>query len=493
MNEQLRRDVRGKYLMLETSLSERGRRLWAGTEANAIGRGGVVLVSKAIGMAISTVRKGRDEVRRGLRPEDLVSDRRRGAGRPRVETKYPQLVTALEKLVSPTTRGDPESSLRWSLKSTRVLAAELKRADMPVSPQKVGALLRGLGYSLQGTSKMKEGTQHPDRNAQFEHIQARTQAHLAAGEPVISVDAKKKEQIGDYGRAGQEWQPKGTPVEVLTYDFHPSNGLNAIPYGVYDVGANTGFVNVGIDHDTPRFAVRSIEHWWELIGKRRYESARRLYITADSGGSNSAVARVWKVQLQDFADRSGLTIEVSHLPPGTSKWNKIEHRLFSFITLNWRGRPLTTYETIISLISATTTAKGLTVKARLDETTYSLGETVPENVMKRLALLPGPLQAKWNYVLEPRTPETIMKGKETHRTVKDIRAKWSTLIAEQVASGLNCTQFCRKRGINYEAFIWARRQQAGVISKNVSKAARRRWRKLKQQQRSDQFQRSKDA
>lgn len=468
-------NVKRKFEILTAGLTERSRRLWAGAEATALGRGGIALVARATGMAISTVRKGRDEVRDSAPVPDLVVDRRSGAGPKRLEEKDPQLVAKLERLVSPTTRGDPESVLRWSIKSTRALARELTAAGHRVSPQKIGELLRERGYSLQGTSRVKEGAKHPDRNAQFEHIKSRAEKFIQSGQPVISVDAKKKEFVGEYGRAGQEWQPKGKPVEVETHDFfHEKDSPRAIPYGVYDVAANAGFVNVGIDHDTPRFAVQSIEKWWELMGKQRYPSASALYITADAGGSNSAVSHVWKAQLQNFADRSGMKIEVSHFPPGTSKWNKIEHRLFSFITLNWRGRPLTSYEIIIALIGATTTRRGLVVEAHLDENSYPLGDGVPKHLMAQLALERATFHGEWNYTIQPRSEEqrerTAASHPPPHRD--DSRARWVALVEEQIASGLNSSQFCKKHGLNYDTFICARRRLKGVLRPKTSISAR---------------------
>ncbi len=458
--------VRRKFEALSSILGERARRLWVGAEAEAFGHGGIKLVARATGMAISTVTLGRNEVRAGAPAGDVVNERRRGAGRPRLETKFPTLKAALEKLISPTTRGDPESTLRWTLKSTRVLSRELTSMGLRVSAQKVSELLADLGYSLQGTSRVKEGKQHPDRDAQFGHIKARTELHIQAGEPVISVDAKKKERIGEFGRAGREWQPKGTPVQVGTYDFFQEGGgpkTMSTPFGIYDIAANNGFINVGVDHDTPRFATQSIQKWWDQMGREKYPSATRLFITADSGGSNSAVSRVWKMQLQEFADRTRLEIEVSHFPPGTSKWNKIEHRLFSFVTLNWRGKPLTSYETIVALIGATKTEKGLAVRAALDEGRYPLGEKVPKYRLRTLALERAEFRGNWNYVLKPRSPAQIEAAAATLSPRKHTRAKWIAAVQEQIDSGLDSTAFCRERGISYDAFIQARRKLKGKI------------------------------
>ena len=348
-------------------MSERARRLWAGAEADAVGWGGVAAVARATGLAISTVRKGRDEVRAGIRAEDAVRVRRKGGGRRGIEVEHPAVWSQLEKLVSPVTRGDPESALRWTCKSTQALAGEMfARYGVRVSDKTVAKLLKEHGYSLQAPSKSVEGTQHPDRNSQFEHINAKAEECLERGVPVLSVDTKKKELVGNFKNGGREWQPEGEPELVDVHDF-PSDAVGkAIPYGVYDVGANDGFVSVGIDHDTPVFAVTTIEAWWAQVGVKRYRHAREIFITADAGGSNGYRSHVWKYELQRMADKLGLVIHVCHFPPGTSKWNKVEHRLFSFISVNWRGRPLRSYETVVNLISNTTNRGGLVVRARLD-------------------------------------------------------------------------------------------------------------------------------
>jgi hypothetical protein len=455
--------IRKKYSLLKPTMGERARRLWAGAEADAIGYGGVALLARASGLAISTVRKGRDEVRAGASLSDVVQERRPGAGRSRLEKKNPELTPALENLVDPATRGDPESPLRWTCKSVRTLARELTKAGHRVSPQKVSSLLRDRGYSLRGTSRVKEGKEHPDRNAQFEHIYERSKRFLAQGVPVISVDSKKKEMVGEYANAGREWQPKGKAVEVLTYDFPDPKIRKAIPYGVYDLSHNNAFVNVGIDHDTPHFAVCSIEKWWASMGSARYPKATELFITADAGGSNSYLSRVWKAELQKVADRKRLTIHVSHFPPGTSKWNKIEHRLFSFITLNWRGRPLTTYKTIVSLIAATTTTKGLRVKARLDQHPYPLGIEVTSQAWQGLALKRDSFHGDWNYTIQPRTPEQIAEANRTIPPRLPIRRRafWEPLVREQQASGMNSTDFCRMRDIPYSSYIRWRKNVMG--------------------------------
>jgi hypothetical protein len=384
-------------------MDERARRLWAGTEADAMGYGGVAAVARATGMAISTVRKGRDEARAGARPEDVVKVRRSAGKRP-YEVVHPEVWPALEKLVDPVTRGDPESPLRWTCKSTQVLSAELFRQHgIQVSDRTVAKLLRDHGYSLQAPNKSVEGSQHPDRNAQFEHINTQAQDCMARGVPVISVDTKKKELVGNFKNTGHEWQPKGEPDRVDVHDF-PSDALGkAIPYGVYDVAADDGFVSVGIDHDTPVFAVTSIEAWWTQVGAKRYPDARELFITADAGGSNSYRSHVWKQQLQRLADKLDLSIQVSHFPPGTSKWNKIEHRLFSFISINWRGRPLRTYETIINLIGNTTHRGGLVVRARLDRRSYPIGKRVSAKELRALKIERNAFHGDWNYAIKPRT------------------------------------------------------------------------------------------
>jgi hypothetical protein len=450
--------VQRKFSALRSSLTERARRLWAGAEADALGRGGVAWVAKATGMAISTVRKGRDEVRAGVQT-NVVRDRRAGGGRHRLEKKDPGLVPMLESLVSPATRGDPENPLRWTCKSLRVLARELTANQHPVGPNKVSDLLKEAGYSLQAAAKTKEGAAHPERDAQFNFINERAKAFIANELPVISVDAKKKEIVGEHADRGREWQLKGRPVEVRCHDLFESGGATKVtPYGVYDLAKNVGFVNVGTSNNTPTFAVRSIEKWWERLGSALYPHAKDLFITADSGGSNSTRSRMWKAGLQDLADRTGLNIHVSHFPPGTSKWNKIEHRLFSFVTLNWRGRVLASYETVVSLIAGTTTSKGLKVTAELDQAEYALGATVESEVMKVLALEPETFHGDWNYVLKPRTnaqlDQMLAAKARTRRpvTYAERNARWTQLIFEQKESGLSQREFCRRRGVNREAF-----------------------------------------
>ncbi len=394
--------IRAKFLALKPAMDERLTRLWAGAEAEALGEGGISVVEEATGMSRTTIRVGRDELREGVSADDVVSVRRAGGGRPSIETTSPGIIVALEGLVDPVTRGDPESPLRWSSKSTRKLASELGAQGYKVSPQKVGQLLHASGYSLQANEKTLEGSSHPDRNEQFEFINSRVDAFHGRSAPVISVDTKKKELVGDFKNGGSEWQPTGTPVPVRTHDFIDADLGKVIPYGVYDIARNVGWVNVGVDHDTPAFAVRSIAEWWRVMGKRAYPDATELLITADGGGSNSSRARLWKIELQQFADRTGLAISVSHFPPGTSKWNKIEHRLFCHITENWRGRPLVDRETVVQLIGSVRTTAGLVVKARLDTRAYPTGIKVSNDDMERLAITTETFHGEWNYTLHPR-------------------------------------------------------------------------------------------
>jgi transposase len=390
-----------KFAAVSPLLDERARRLWAAAESRAIGYGGDALVSSATGLARLTIRQGRRELEQG--PIEPGRVRRPGAGRPALKDQQPGLKAALEQLVDPLTRGDPQSPLRWTCKSRAKLTAALQTQGWRVSSTTVGRLLHELGYSLQSIRKSREGTQHPDRNAQFEHINAVADECLTRGEPVISVDTKKKELVGHFKNAGQEWQPKGTPEQSLAHDF-PTDGLGkAIPYGVYDMARNEAWVSVGKDHDTPAFAVASIQKWWELMGRKAYPNARELFITADGGGSNSARARAWKVKLQDFADETGLRVKVSHFPPGTSKWNKIEHRLFCHITENWRGKSLTTFEAVVRLIGNTRTQAGLRVRAKLDPGHYPTGVTYTPAEIKKLALTKNEFRGEWNYELHPRT------------------------------------------------------------------------------------------
>lgn len=392
------------YDALAPVMDERVRRQWAAAEAQAYGWGGIQAISTATGMAANTVRRGLQELsERAAHPGVAVSARvrREGGGRKRQTELDPDLPMALERLIEPATRGDPESPLRWTCKSTTRLASELTAEGHPVSASTVGRLLRAADYSLQSNRKTKEGTDHPDRNAQFEYIAAAVQAFQQRGQPVISVDTKKKELVGEFRVAGQEWQPKGEPVEVLIHDFIDKDLGKAIPYGVYDLTANEGWVSVGIDHDTARFATEAIRRWWRKMGVKSYGQARELLITADGGGSNGSRSRLWKVALQDVATALGLPIQVCHFPPGTSKWNKIEHRMFSHITQNWRGRPLVSHEVIINLIAATTTQRGLTIQAQLDTSLYPTGISVPDDQLAAVNLEPADFHGDWNYRILP--------------------------------------------------------------------------------------------
>ena len=393
--------IRKKYQALRRVLDERQRRLWAAAEAQALPHGGVSLVAQATGLSRSTIHAGMRELKSGA-GKALEGGRIRRSGGGRKPLTDPQLFQALEALVGPTTRGDPESPLRWTCKSTRKLAQELQRQGFRIGDRKVAGLLHQMGYSLQGNAKTLEGSDHPDRNAQFEHIQAQTQKFLEQGCPVISVDTKKKEIIGNFSNDGQEWQPKGAPEKTLLHDFPDAELGKAVPYGVYDVGHNQGWVSVGIDHDTAEFATDSILSWWKHMGRKLYPQATELLLMADAGGSNSNRSRLWKRGLQRLADLTGLHLHVSHFPPGTSKWNKIEHRMFSFITQNWRGRPLVSYETIVSLIGSTKTRAGLKIKAQLTRRKYPKGIKIPDAEMAKLNLVPAQFHGDWNYSLLPR-------------------------------------------------------------------------------------------
>jgi hypothetical protein len=366
--------IRQKYIALTPLMDERTRRQWAAAEAQALGWGGISVLSQTTGLARNTIKAGIKELDyRASHPSEPVEERirRSGGGRKRLSHIDPQLVEALEQLIDPATRGDPESPLRWTCKSTGNLARELTRRGHPVSDRTVAAMLKDAGYSLQGNRKTREGANHPDRNAQFEHINGRVKAFHRQRQPVISVDTKKKELVGDFRNSGRQWCPKGNPQEVGVHDFMDKALGKAIPYGVYDLASNEGWVSVGVTHDTAEFAVASIRRWWLEMGSERFPQARKLMITADGGGSNSSRNRLWKVALQRLSNEIGIPIHVSHFPPGTSKWNKIEHRMFSFITSNWRGRPLESRQTIVELIGSTTTKTGLVVRAAIDEGHYN--------------------------------------------------------------------------------------------------------------------------
>jgi transposase len=382
-------------------LDERQRRVLAGSAARALGRGGIAAVAEAAGMSRSTVQKAVGEIDAGVEVSERI--RPPGAGRPRVEDAQPGLLQALDDLVEPESRGDPMCPLRWTTKSTRTLADELRRQGFEVSHVTVAELLHRMGYSLQAPAKENEGAQHPDRDAQFQHIDARAREHLGAGEPVVSVDTKKKEVVGNLANKGREWQPEKKPVRVDVHDFPDPEVGKAIPYGVYDVGANEGFVSVGDDADTAAFAVAAIGRWWDEVGRIAYPDATRLLITADAGGSNGYRNRLWKLELGRLASDTGLRITVCHLPPGTSKWNKIEHRLFSAISMNWRGRPLTSHQVVVNLIANTTTRTGLKVRARLDQGYYPTGTKVSDKELAAVPITKHGFHGDWNYTIGPRT------------------------------------------------------------------------------------------
>lgn len=400
--------TRQRWELVREHLNERQRRVLAAAEAKVIGRGGVAQVAAATGLARDTISAGlqeldapHNEFMGGVVAAPLSMVRRSGGGRKSTALKDPSLVPDLLSLVNPTTRGDPQSALRWSCKSLRVLADELKRLEHNVSHVLVGQLLKAQGYSLQGNAKVIEGNQSPDRNAQFEHINATVEAALAAGQPVISVDTKKKELVGPYKNAGKEWNPEGEPEQVKVHDFVDAELGRASPYGVYDIGADEGWVSVGTDHDTAAFAVQTIRRWWFTMGRPRYPQARELTITADGGGSNGSRVRLWKLELSRLAQETGLTIRVRHFPPGTSKWNKIEHRLFSFITMNWRGRPLISHEVIVNLIASTKTRSGLTVRSEIDTNSYPKGLVVSDAAFDAINLIRDEFHGDWNYSIEP--------------------------------------------------------------------------------------------
>ncbi len=390
-----------RFRALAGELDERQRRLWAAAEARSVGRGGIAATARATGIAPDTIRKGIKELESGQGPGH-GRVRRPGGGRKRASESDPDLIRDLEWLVDAGTRGDPELPLRWTSKSVRKLADGLAELGHRVSYRTVARLLRALGYSLQANRKTHEGADHPDRDAQFEYINQTAKAALDAGEPVISVDTKKKELIGSFKNGGREWAPSGVPVEVNTHDFPSQAEGKAIPYGIYDLTNDEGWVSVGIDHDTSQFATASILAWWENLGRARFPGASTLTVTADCGGSNDNRTRLWKTELQRLADRTGLQIIVRHFPPGTSKWNKIEHRLFSYISINWRGKPLTSHQTVIELIAATSTKTGLKVYARLDPGTYPDKIAVSDQQLAAVQLAPDPFHPEWNYTIEPR-------------------------------------------------------------------------------------------
>ena len=400
-------DIRKRFELLKAHLDERARRCWLGAEALAYGRGGATVVSEACGVSHRTVEAGMREVQHAAAvPSSKGRIRKAGGGSKRIEQKYPGLKEELEQLVEPSTRGDPQSPLRWTCKSLRRLAAELTARGFAIGADAVARLLYDMKYSLQADRKTREGKQHPDRDAQFQSIAAKSQQFMAAGEPVVSVDTKKKEKLGNYKNGGREYAPHGQAPEVNMHDFGDRDAedriVHGIPYGVYDQARNTGWVSVGVDHDTAEFAVTTIGHWWKQMGQPIYSNARRVMVTADSGGSNGSRVRAWKAQLQRLADETGLEFHVAHFPPGTSKWNKIEHRMFSQITLNWRGRPLTSHEVIVNLIANTTTRTGLPIEAALDAGRYPTGVKVPQHEMDALRIERDDFHPDWNYAILPR-------------------------------------------------------------------------------------------
>lgn len=394
--------LRTKFDSLAPVLTERSRRLWAATEAKALGHGGIALVERATGISRSTIQRGLRELESG-ETVDPDRTRRPGGGRKATAAKDPALLADLDSLVEPTALGDPDSPLRWTAKSVRTLASALQAQGHEVSHNLVAELLHELGYSLQANHKTREGAQHPDRDAQFRYINGEVRRYQRKKNPAISVDTKKKELVGDFKNPGREWRPKGTPEKVRVHDFLvPANG-KAIPYGVYDLQRNEGWVSVGIDHDTGSFAVNSIRSWWKRMGRPVYGGATDLLITADAGGSNGSRLRLWKWELQKFANRTGLSITVCHFPPGTSKWNKIEHRLFSHIAMNWRGKPLTNLATIVSLIGSTQSETGLRVRTEIDRGSYPGGVVITEQQMAQIQLKRHRFHGDWNYTIRPNT------------------------------------------------------------------------------------------
>ena len=393
--------IAARYKALKSVLDERARRLVAAAESQAIGKGGISIVARATGMSRPVIRQGVADLKD---PSRLAAGRvrREGGGRKRAIEKDTSLKTDLEELLESTTRGDPEAPLRWTCKSVRQLTAELQRSNHQVSHQVVADLLHELGYSLQANRKTKEGSNHPDRNAQFEHLNGKVKWSIGRHQPVISVDTKKKELVGDFKNGGRELRPKGQPEQVRVHDFIDPEMGRATPYGVYDLGSNSGWVSVGMDHDTAEFAVETIRRWWRTMGQPIYPKATRLLITADAGGSNGSRLRLWKVELQKLADETGLRIAVCHFPPGTSKWNKIEHRLFSYISQNWRGQPLRTFQTIVNLIAATTTTTGLRVHAELNTETYQAGIKISDKQLAHLKIRRDKFHGDWNYEIQPR-------------------------------------------------------------------------------------------
>lgn len=398
--------VRKKYELLRPIMNERMRRQWAASEALSLPRGGVTVVAQATGLSRTTIEAGKRELRTqgDLPPEEVCPERvrRPGGGRHPLAIDDPTLIVDLEALVEPATRGDPQSSLRWTSKSTRKLADELNSQGHQVSHVTVAALLADLDYSLQANRKTQEGKGHPDRDAQFQYIDKQVRAFQKEGQPVISVDSKKRELIGNFKNSGQEWQPRGTPEKVKVYDYPDKQLGKVTPGGVYDLTLNDGWVSVGIDHNTAQFAAETIRRWWQAMGSKVYRDAKKLLITADSGGSNARRCRLWKVSLQEVADTVNLAVSVCHFPPGTSKWNKIEHRMFCHITENWRGRPLRSRATVVNLIGSTTTTTGLHIEAGLDSNTYPIGIEVSDEEFAAVKIRPHSFHGEWNYTISPR-------------------------------------------------------------------------------------------
>jgi transposase len=394
-------EIKVRYDALRPALDERARRLLLAAESQAFGPGGISAVSKTTGVSRRVIRQGLAELKEpaAIAPGRI---RREGGGRKKAIALDPTLKADLERLLESTTRGDPEAPLRWTSRSVRNLMRELQSLGHTVSHQVVADLLHELGYSLQANRKTKEGASHPDRDAQFEHLNGKVKWCLGRKEPVISVDTKKKELVGEFKNGGRELRPKGNPEKVKVHDFLDKELGRATPYGIYDIGSNTGWVNVGIDHDTAEFAVESIRRWWRSMGSQTYPHAKRLLVTADAGGSNGSRLRLWKLELQKFADETGLRIAICHFPPGTSKWNRIEHRLFSFISQNWRGKPLTSLQVIVSLIAATTTATGLKVHSELDTASYPAGIKVSDKEIAQINLHRDKFHGDWNYEIHPR-------------------------------------------------------------------------------------------
>jgi transposase len=390
-----------KYAQLGPYLNERQRRLVAAADARVLGRGGISQVAAASGLSRTTIHKGLRELHGDRIPDARV--RQAGGGRKQIKQQQPAVLQELEQLVAPATRGDPMSPLRWTCKSTSNLAAELRRKGYPISARTVARLLeKDLDYSLQANRKTKEGSSHPDRNAQFEYIAEQTKAFQQRGQPVISVDTKKKELVGEFKNGGREWQPKRSPEAVQTHDFPDKKLGKVAPYGVYEVGGNRGWVSVGLDHDTAEFATATISRWWRRMGSQTYPEANELLILADSGGSNSSRTRLWKVALQRLADHIGLRLAICHFPPGTSKWNKIEHRMFCHITANWRGKPLTSHEVIVNLIGNTKTKTGLTIQAELDTGSYPTGIQVSDEDLAQVCIEKAAFHGEWNYRISPK-------------------------------------------------------------------------------------------